>query len=151
LRSIATITPSAKRNPGCVGEVGVVLVIIWSPCSNWNRPVGRFWGDESIPYPDIIVFGPSESIEAPHCPDEEKSGGCAFIDRDGTRHAIAAWSRSMFLCAAQYRSSNRQFVGSGTAISRSTSLRSFRCRQFDHNVISESKELISRQRRAILL
>jgi hypothetical protein len=66
-------------------------------------------------------------------------------------NAIAAWSRSMFPCAAQYRSSNRQFVGSGTAISRSTSLRSFRCRQFDHNVISESKELISRQRRAILL
>jgi len=31
LRSIATNTPSAKRNPGCASAVGVMLIIIWSP------------------------------------------------------------------------------------------------------------------------
>jgi hypothetical protein len=79
--------------------------------------VGRFWGDERLPDPDIIVFGPSKSTEAQYRPDEEKSDTRALIDRDGTCNTIALSNPSMFQCAAQYLSSNRRQVGLNVEIS----------------------------------
>jgi len=57
-----------------------VLIIIWSPLSNWDSPVGRFWGDEHLPDQHIIVFGPRKSTDAPHRPDEEKSDTHVLLD-----------------------------------------------------------------------
>jgi len=104
--------------------------------------------DEHLLDPDIIVFGPIKSTEAPYRPDDEKSDTYVFIDQGGT--AVSSPSRTR-RCSRVQRGILRQMTASRLKYRDIKIEHAFRCRQFDHSVISKFEDRISRQRPAILL
>jgi hypothetical protein len=86
-----------------------VLIIIWSPWSNWDGLVGRFWGATGIWLDqDIIVFRIGQVYQPTAPSDAEKSGIHIFIDRDGTRD-ITAFADPPY--SSVQRSISRQAAG----------------------------------------
>jgi hypothetical protein len=92
------------------------------------------WGTESAPGPHIIVFGSSKSTNAPHCPDQEKSGARAFIN--GNRSCKIIASRTHPRCGVQRSMLVRPTIGRYKhRYFRINEPQEFPRRQFDHGVV----------------